>query len=90
MIVERQKPRKVKSMHEVVQPVDDGGNPPVNSSRKIGVLGRDTVLRHDFLLYAADPTVKDERECPALGRCLRRHIADELTVRREPLPARPL
>ena len=90
MIVERQKPRKVKSMHEIVQPVDDGGNAPVNSSGKIGVLGSDTVLRHDFLLYAADPTVKDERECPALGRCLRRHIADELAVRRESLPARPL
>ena len=90
MIVERQKPRKVEPMHEIIQPIDDGGNPPVNSSGKIGVLGSDTVLRHDFLLYAADPTVKDERECPALGRCLRRHIADELAVRCETLSTRPL
>ena len=90
MIVERQKPRKVKSMNEIVQPIDDGGNPSVNSRGKIGVLGGDTVLRHDFLLYAADPAVEDERECPALGRCLRRHITDELTIRRESLPARPL
>ena len=90
MVVERQKPRKVKAVHKIVQPIDDRSNAPINDSGKIWILGGDTVLRHDFLLYAADPTVEDERERPALGRCLRRHIADELTVRREPLSAGPL
>ena len=90
MIVERQKPRKVKPVHEIVQPIDDRRDTAINSSGKIGVFGGDTVLRHDFLLYAADPAVEDERERPALGHRLRRHIADELTVRCKTLPARSL